>query len=329
MAITIASCAQISVQEPLSQNWFTSPILHSERYVRAIDPDFKPFVPPVAARRMGLILKRAMATSYSALSQAGVPMPDAIITATGLGCIENTEKFLKHLSLQGESCLQPSFFINSTHNTIGSYIATQMKCHGYNNTYVHRAISFESALYDAMLQMDLGKIGTALVGAHDEMTPDYFRLLDRVGFWDGSFAAETALSFLVRNTGNEQDKVEIVGMDILYRPGDERLEESLTALCARKSLEVRDIDLLVTGRNGNAGNNRIYADFEKKYGLESRSESYKALFGESFTSSGYGLCYGFESLVRAESPLGRKVKNVLIYNHFKNIDHTLILLSLC
>ena len=323
MNIYIKSCAQISVQEPLCDKWFTEPIRYEAPYVRALDPDYKPFINPVAARRMGLILKRAMATSLSALKDADVEMPDAIITATGLGCIENTEKFLKALSEQGENCLQPTFFINSTHNTIGSYVAVQMKCHGYNNTHVHRGISFESALLDAFVKIKLGKLNNALVGAHDEMTPDYFTLLNRVGFWDGGFAGETAVSMLLAKEG----VVKIAGIEVLYMPEKQKIVDAVNRLCLENSISVDDIDLLVTGRNGNEENNKVYDDFENIFNMKDKSESYKDIFGESFTTSAYSVCYAYECLKKGITPSGRKVKNVLLYNHYENKDHSLILLT--
>lgn len=323
MNIYIKSCAQISVQEPLCDKWFTEPIRYEAPYVRALDPDYKPFINPVAARRMGLILKRAMATSLSALKDADVEMPDAIITATGLGCIENTEKFLKALSEQGENCLQPTFFINSTHNTIGSYVAVQMKCHGYNNTHVHRGISFESALLDAFVKIKLGKLNNALVGAHDEMTPDYFTLLNRVGFWDGGFAGETAVSMLLAKEG----VVKIAGIEVLYMPEKQKIVDAVNRLCLENSISVDDIDLLVTGRNGNKENNKVYDDFENIFNMKDKSESYKDIFGESFTTSAYSVCYAYECLKKGITPLGRKVKNVLLYNQYENKDHSLILLT--
>lgn len=323
MNVYIKSCAQISVQEPLCDKWFTEPIRYEAPYVRALDPDYKPFINPVAARRMGLILKRAMATSLSALKDADVEMPDAIITATGLGCIENTEKFLKALSEQGENCLQPTFFINSTHNTIGSYVAVQMKCHGYNNTHVHRGISFESALLDAFVKIKLGKFNNALVGAHDEMTPDYFTLLNRVGFWDGGFAGETAVSMLLAKEG----VVKIAGIEVLYMPEKQKIVDAVNRLCLENSISVDDIDLLVTGRNGNKENNKVYDDFENIFNMKDKSESYKDIFGESFTTSAYSVCYAYECLKKGITPSGRKVKNVLLYNHYENKDHSLILLT--
>lgn len=323
MNVYIKSCAQISVQEPLCDKWFTEPIRYEAPYVRALDPDYKPFINPVAARRMGLILKRAMATSLTALKDADVEMPDAIITATGLGCIENTEKFLKALSEQGENCLQPTFFINSTHNTIGSYVAVQMKCHGYNNTHVHRGISFESALLDAFVKIKLGKFNNALVGAHDEMTPDYFTLLNRVGFWDGGFAGETAVSMLLAKEG----VVKIAGIEVLYMPEKQKIVDAVNRLCLENSISVDDIDLLVTGRNGNKENNKVYDDFENIFNMKDKSESYKDIFGESFTTSAYSVCYAYECLKKGITPSGRKVKNVLLYNHYENKDHSLILLT--
>lgn len=323
MNIYIKSCAQISVQEPLSDKWFTEPIKHEAPYVRALDPDYKPFINPVAARRMGLILKRAMATSITALRDAEVEMPDAIVTATGLGCIENTEKFLKALSEQGENCLQPTFFINSTHNTIGSYIAVQMKCHGYNNTHVHRGISFESAILDAFVKIKLGKLNNALVGAHDEMTPDYFTLLNRVGFWDGGFAGETAVSMVLAKEGD----VKLAGVEILYMPKEQNLIDAVTRLCAENNISVNDIDLLVTGRNNDDDNNKAYNEFEDLFNLRDKSESYKNIFGESFTASAYGIYYAYECLKKGINPKGKNVKNVLIYNHYENKDHSLIFLT--
>ena len=117
---------------------------------------------------MSKILKRTVCTSIDALNKSGIDHPDAIITGTGMGCMENSEKFLIDLSRYGESCLKPTLFMQSTHNTISSLIAIILKCYGYNNTYSHKGISFESALLDAWMQIRSGMIRNALIGAHDE-----------------------------------------------------------------------------------------------------------------------------------------------------------------
>ena len=151
--IYINSVKQISAQQPLTDEWFDNPILYNEQYIRAIDVDYKQYFSPLKTRRLGKILKRALLTSREAMQESGVSNPDAIITGTGLGCIENTEIFLDKLVREGEEMLNPTHFMNSTHNTISSLVAIDAKCRNYNTTYAHKGMSFECALQDAFLQM--------------------------------------------------------------------------------------------------------------------------------------------------------------------------------
>ena len=127
-----------------------------------------PRIPPLVARRLSGVLRRALLTSLVALQRSGLKEPQAIITGTAMGCVEETEKFLREMAIEGESSLKPTNFIHSTHNTISSLIAIHTHCHGYNSTYAHGMRSLESALTDAWLQIALGDLQTALVGWHDE-----------------------------------------------------------------------------------------------------------------------------------------------------------------
>lgn len=143
-------------------------------YIRAIaslgaeDPDFRQLFSPLEARRMGRLLKRAVWTSRKALEAAGLEMPDAIVTGTDFGSMIQSEAFLGALKQGGDATPRPTNFMQSTHNTIGSLIAIQLGCHGYNATYSHKGNSFRSALQDAWMQISLGDIDTALVGWFDE-----------------------------------------------------------------------------------------------------------------------------------------------------------------
>ena len=112
-SVKILSAKQISIQNPLSEEWMENPLSYTEDYVRAVDPDFKQFISAGDARRMGKLLKRALATSLSALQEGGIENPDAIITGTGFGSIENTELFLDALVREGEQLLKPTQFMQS------------------------------------------------------------------------------------------------------------------------------------------------------------------------------------------------------------------------
>ena len=94
--------------------------------------EIRNYVKPLEARRMGKIMKSSLLSSLKAMEQAGIEKPDAIITATALGCLENSELLLNQLQEEGEVMLKPTYFMQSTHNTIGSGIAIFTKCHGYN-----------------------------------------------------------------------------------------------------------------------------------------------------------------------------------------------------
>lgn len=143
--------------------------------------EIRQYVKPLDARRMGRLIKSALLSSLKVLQQAGIDCPDAIITATSLGCLENSEQLLKQIQEEGEVMLKPTYFMQSTHNTIGSAIAIHLKCHGYNTTYTHGAHSLEWALRDAKLLLMTGKARSVLVGLHEETTPLYRSLMQQLG----------------------------------------------------------------------------------------------------------------------------------------------------
>ena len=143
--------------------------------------DINKYVKPLEARRMGKLLKASLLASYQALEAAGIDCPDAIITATAWGCAEHNELLLDQLEQEGEVPLKPTYFMQSTHNTIGSNIAIHLNCHGYNVTYSHGTRSFDWAMRDATMLLQSGQCHTVLVGLHEEVTPLMHSLMSRLG----------------------------------------------------------------------------------------------------------------------------------------------------
>lgn len=166
-------------------------------YVTAIVKDvpaaeYSRYLPPMKARRMGKLQKRALVTAIKAMEISGIGEPDAILNGTAMGCMENTVQMLNGLAAEGEAMNMPTCFMQSTHNTVASMMAIYTKNHGYNNTYSHRTVSFELALQDAFLRLRTGRLRTALVCANDELTelqlhnPTFFgqlEVLDRSEAW--------------------------------------------------------------------------------------------------------------------------------------------------
>lgn len=292
--IYIRSAAQISVQKPLCEDWMTDPVRLSGEYLRSQDPDFKQFLNPMQARRMGLILKRAIAVSLTALKDAGIECPDAIFTGTGLGCMENTENFLSAMCRDGEEMLPPTYFMMSTHNTISSAVAILLRCHGYNCTYSQKDISFKSALLDAFIQLQAGRMGNALVGSHDETTPDTYRLLRGAGYFDGTVTAAEASSAFVLSADSGS------------------LSLSKGPLC-----ELADVQILHSPAN--------LESIVKEYNASRilRSSDYFTLFGKCFSASGLGV---YDAAMRIAKGLD---KDILVVNDAGEDKGLVYLKSLC
>ena len=138
-------------------------------------------------------MKSSLLSSLKALKQAGVECPDAIITGTAWGCIENSELLLRQLEEEGETSLKPTLFMQSTHNTISSNIAIRLGCHGYNVTYTQDEDSLAWAMRDAQQLIRSGKCKTVLVGCHDESTPFIGQLMERLGYQDQPSIHSTAI----------------------------------------------------------------------------------------------------------------------------------------
>lgn len=350
-AVYLHSAAQISAQKPLSDDWFTQPEMLQDVFNESQDPDYAGFFSPMESRRMCKLLKRAVVTSLVALGKHG--MPDAVITGTGLGCMYNTEKFLRAMLDNGEEFLQPTFFMQSTHNTIGSQIAIRLKCHGYNSTYAHRGTSFDSALLDALVQMELGQLQTALVGGHDEMTPAYFELSDKLGCWKkqpvrcnelrksaakGALAGSASCAMLLSAGQGEGALCRIAGMTMLYAPSPQELQAAACSLLAHEGIAPGHVSAVVAGLNGDCDNDRIYLEFIRDFRHDVPMMWYKHIFGESFCASALGVYAGALALHRHQIPEHLRYDSctesiqpqyLLVHNHFHNKDHTLTLLALC
>jgi len=337
--IYVLAAKQISAQQPLSESWMDEPVYHQQDYIRSNDPDYTQYLAPNVARRLGVLLKRALLCSQQVMDASGITVPDAIVTGTGAGCFENTAFSLDILASGREEFFKPTHFMQSTHNTIGSLIAIGSRCHGYNSTYSHNGVSFEAALMDAFVQLQSGRIQNALVGTHDEVTPRYFTLLKKIGFAVNGFVGEVAVSMMLEASFTRDALCRLSGMTMLYRPTEDDLQRELTQLLQQAQVRMEDVDVVMTGMSGNPQNNEVYDRLCPVLFPQKPLLRYKHLFGESYSASGLGTYASATCLHQQRIPSHLFVdagcssrhglKHILCYNHFENKNHTLILLSSC
>ena len=95
-------------------------------YLKCIEPVYRNYIDPIQLRRMSRLIRMGISAAKISLQDAGLSMPDAIITGTGLGSVEDTEKILADISRQ-EQFLNPALFIQSTYNTISLQIAIKLQ----------------------------------------------------------------------------------------------------------------------------------------------------------------------------------------------------------
>ena len=149
-------------------------------------------------RRMSRVVKMGVTTALETLHAFdNFGTIDAIVTATHLGCIADSEKFLANSITNQEQMLNPTPFIQSTFNTVGAQIALIRGLHIYNNTFSHRYLSFESALLDAMLQLDCFGATAVLVEVFDELTPTVETILTSMGMLKKRTEGEGAIAFIL------------------------------------------------------------------------------------------------------------------------------------
>lgn len=289
--IFIHAANQVSIQQPLSEDWMEAPIGYDVPLARAIEPTFRDYMAANEVRRMSKITKRAIVTTLATLRTAGVEHPDAIISGTSIGSLDYTERFLNALTENGEQMLSPTYFMQSTHNTVSSALAIFTKTHGYNTTYSHGEISFELALQDAWMQLQLGDISHALVGGFDEMIDSYYELLQKAGYvgQPGMVpCSEVSVSMLLSSKASEDSLCRLAGVCILSATALSKVQDTLTTMLSDAGLTPNDVGAVMTGINGNSQNDAIYNKVCHQLLPAASMLHYKHLFGENYTSPALG-----------------------------------------
>ena len=288
------------------------------------------------------------------LQDSEVKVPDAIIAGTGLGMMQDTEKFLTSILDNDEQFLTPTSFIQSTHNTVGAHIAVMLKCNKYNLTYVNENLSFESALLDALIRLDDNPKENILLAGIDELTDAYFTITDNARFWKkkivnnaelfenteaGSIAGEGAVFFMLNRQKHPDNYARFKGVHTFYKPGDITVTEGfIRQFLLSKGLQAADIDLVITGMNGDPDGDKVFQNVLKNVFPDTVAACYKHLCGEYHTSSAFAAWLAAMILKTKKLPEGilleeqleaGQFENILIYNQANNTNHALILLSAC
>jgi 3-oxoacyl-(acyl-carrier-protein) synthase len=343
----------ISAQKTFDTVFLEDIIVNTTENVLPVQvPVYKDFISPVAIRRMAKGVKNGIVASTLAMKEANIETFDAIITGTGMGCIEDSDKFLKALLDNNEEFLTPTSFIQSTHNTVGSQIALGLQCKAYNFTYVNAAVSFESAVLDAKMQIEENEASTILIGGIDEMSDYTAKLFQLAGFikkendapfsvldstTEGAVYSEGATFFVLEDKKTASTYAEILDIDMVNKLTEAQVPNKILEFLASNNLKISDIDAVLLGYNGDVTYDGFYKNLSDNIFKETPQVYYKHLCGEYNTASAFGLWVGSKIIKTQKIPFVLKVnalekpnyKIILFYNQYKGIDHSFTLLSQC
>jgi 3-oxoacyl-[acyl-carrier-protein] synthase II len=330
-----------------------APVAYTDNRLACIEPDYKEFIDPKLIRRMSRIIRMGVAAAMECLKEADIKMPDAIITGTAYGCLEDTNLFLGKMVEFNEELLTPTAFIQSTHNTIGAQIGLMLGCNNYNNAFVHRGFSFESALLDGMMLLKEKEAATVLAGAIDEIIDTSHSILSRFGLYrtgpvsnlqlyqttaKGTIAGEGASFFILADQPSATDYAKLEGLHTFYKPaGTAEIENHVTNFLQKQAISFNDVDLVITGQNGDKQSDTIYEQLKQTIFKNSPTVNYKHLCGEYPTASAFAVWLAaniikqqrLPALLQRSALVTKPVKRVLIYNNYLNLHHSLFLLSAC
>lgn len=347
----INGAACISAQKTFETAFLEDTVINRHSNIVASAPvDYTAFLAPAAGRRMAKGIKNGIAASGSALKEAGISIPDAIITGTGMGCNIDSDKFLQSLLDNNEEFLTPTSFIQSTHNTVGSQIALHLQCKGYNFTYVNGAVSFESALIDAKLQIEAEEASNILVGGIEELSENISGFDEFLGSiksksdapysvlgseTKGAVFSEGAVFFVLSGNNHDSTYAQIKDVAIFNSLEKDEVPLKLEIFLKDNGYTIQDVDVVVLGYNGDVEYESYYTHLADTMFNNMPQVYYKHLSGEFYTASSFGLWVAanicrldyIPEIIKANAVKADKCNVILLYNQYKGRDHSFTLIT--
>lgn len=318
-----------------------------EKKLHAIEPSYAA-IPPGILRRMGKVVRMGVGAAMPLLQND--LKPDGIIMATANGGKDDCVKFLYQIIEYDEGLLTPMNFVQGTPNAVAAQIGLLTKNHGYNITHLHVGLAFEYALIDADMMLIENPLNNYLLGAVDDIAPYNYYFEDKSGWYKkeiisnkalydtnstGSIAGEAAAMFIV-NSNRTGSAAKLLAVDTLHHEDVVVMKEKLQFFLQQNLPAGEKIDLLLTGENGDNRLLKYYSTCESLMNEAVTIARFKHMSGEYPTATAMGLWLSCEILQKQSMPIHmikRKgsgmasYKNVLIYNNYKGVQHSFILLS--
>ncbi len=346
MSLFIHQSTCISAQKTFGEIDLDSFRLHQNNRQSIAEPKYEG-IPLNVLRRMGKAVRIGTGAALPLIKN--FPNIDAIIIGTANGGMDDCIRFLNQIMEFDEGTLTPTNFVQSTPNAIAGQLGLSLKNKGYNITHVHRGLAFENALIDAQMFLSENKNATCLLGGLDEIST-YNYNIEMLGDWykkedesfedlystntEGSIAGEGAAMFLV-NKKKENSISKITAIKTLHSSDQTKLEKTFQDFISENNLELSSIDLLLSGENGDSRTTHYSSLIEKNLNQNTPVARYKHFAGEFPSSGALALWLGSQFIEKGIIPshfmksaaAQKQLNKILIYNHYKGLQHAFVLLE--
>jgi Beta-ketoacyl synthase, N-terminal domain len=336
----------LSAQQTFGEVDINELIGPADKKFLVLEPSYEG-VPPGVLRRMGKAVRMGVGTAMPMFQNNS--KPDGIIIGTANGGKGDCVKFLNQIIEYDEGLLTPINFVQSSPNAISAQIGLLTKNQGYNITHVHLGLAFEFAMIDADMMLNENPLNSYLLGAVDDISNPNYYLEEKSGWYKkedipnkklyesnskGSIAGEASTMFLVN--GNETGSIaKVYAAETLHHEDESIMKEKLYDFIEKYLPKGEKIDLLLTGENGDKRLSKYYLSCESLINDDVTIARFKHMSGEYPTASAMGLWLCCDILQNQYIPdhmikkAGAKTnyKNILIYNDYKGIQHSFVLVS--
>ena len=261
--------------------------------------DLSAWVTTATARRMCGPSKLAVAAARMAVRATGIEAAEegweatAVVMSTAFGPTDYTERLFRAISVDGPETASPFLFTESVANAPAAQIAIDCRARGPNVTVTQREAGALIAVWraTAYVARAQGRVGRALAGSVEEITPLLHALLDRFGALaratpdlpeaarpfdrrrNGLLAGEGATVLVLERERSVVARgghvlARVLGGASAFDPTASRvgwgrgatgLVAALRRMLVRVGLEPRDIDTVVSGASGSRAGDRLEA----------------------------------------------------------------------
>lgn len=317
-----------------------------DRKLLAIEPPYEK-IPPGVLRRMGKSIRMGVGAALPLMT--GNNKIDGIIMGSANAGMDDCVKFLNQIVQYEEGQLTPGSFVQSTGNVIAGQLGLITKNKGYNITHIHLGLAFENALLDAVMQLNMNPSNTYLVGGVDEISSYHYNIETLAGSYKaedisnrelyqsntpGCVVGEGAAMFIVNGSADGAvAKMEAIGT--VHSNDAALVKQQLQEFLHKNLPAVAETSLFISGENGDSRTLPFYSNCESLLSPNTSIVRYKHMTGDFATASALGLWYACQFISNKQVPEqmfkvrkpGNSLNRILLYNNFKGLQHSFILLS--